>query len=163
MRERGFHTVYPLDDGAFQSSGALLLHSAQGHTAELFRAAFSDLSENRKGRRVAFSGGKGMEENPPYPKERHDKTFSEIEGEVPVATHQAVYNFYHNKIRGKGKSHPDDGEKYAFYIFPLVRARLRQDPKNRRRGFFLMRTVLSKTLMALFFLHDIAFLSNKLV
>ena len=112
---------------------------------------------------MAFPCRKGMEKDSPYPKERCNKTFPKVEGEGPVATHQAVYNFYHNKIRGKGKGHPDDGKKYAFYIFSLVRAGLRQDPKNRRRDFFLMRTVLSKTLMVLFFLHDIAFLSNKLV
>ena len=112
---------------------------------------------------MAFPCGKGMEKNSPNPKERCNKTFSKVEREVPIAAHHAIYYFYHNKIRGKGKGHPDDGEKYAFYIFPLVRARLRQGPKNRRRVFFLMRTVLSKTLMVFFFLHDIAFLSNKLV
>ena len=163
MRERGFHTVNPLDDCTFQSSGALLLYSAKGHTDEFFRTTFSNLPENGKGCRMAFPCGKGMEKDPPNPKECCNKTFSKVEGEVPIAAHQAIYYFYNDKIRGKGKGHPDDGEKYAFYIFPLVRARLRQGPKNRRRGFFLMRTVLSKTLMVLFFLHDIAFLSNKLV
>ena len=84
---------------------------------------------------MAFPCRKGMKKNSPDPKECCNKTFPKVEGEDPVATHQAVYNFYHNKIRGKGKGHPDDGEKYTFYIFSLVRARLRQGPKNRRRFF----------------------------